>query len=195
MSDKPQYTLVRQLADDIEIRDYAPYLAATTTVAGDKDKASSDGFRILAKFLQGDNSRKERIEMTSPVTLDDDASSTASDESSSDNDSRSRGNETAEGHVMTFMMPHHFSMQTLPVPTDSRIQIVEVPARRIAVITYKGRWTDKLYDEKLKELREKLAKAGVRAVESPAWARYNSPMMPFFLRHNEIWLEVDASNS
>jgi hypothetical protein len=35
-----------------------------------------------------------------------------------------------------------------------------------------------------------MEKAGLRAVGEPVWARYDPPFMPWFLRTNEILIEI-----
>ena len=62
----PNYRVVDTIGD-VEIREYEPYLAAQTTVDGSLDSAGSSGFRILAKYIFGDNDGGEKIAMTAPV--------------------------------------------------------------------------------------------------------------------------------
>lgn len=194
MSEEPEFVVVQELADDIEIRDYASYLSATTTVPGDRDQASQNGFEILAAFIKGANDQEKKIAMTSPVTLDDTVAANLEDDGHHLSRTGALSHTDAGEHEMAFMMPRQFTMETVPKPTDPRVALVQVPARRIAAITYRGRWTEELYNEKLSMLRNALEGAGIMVKTSPAWARYNSPMMPFFLRHNEIWLEIDRAD-
>ena len=42
----------------------------------------------------------------------------------------------------------------------------------------------------LAELRAAMEKEGLRAVGEPVWARYDPPFMPWFLRTNEILVEI-----
>jgi hypothetical protein len=42
----------------------------------------------------------------------------------------------------------------------------------------------------LAELRTAMATAGLRAAGEPVWARYDPPFMPWFLRTNEILVEI-----
>ena len=65
--EEPDYSVV-QTGDDYEIRRYAPYLVAETTVFGDFDSTGNVAFRRLAGFIFGRNSRGVRMNMTVPVT-------------------------------------------------------------------------------------------------------------------------------
>jgi hypothetical protein len=65
-----------------------------------------------------------------------------------------------------------------------------VPATQCAAIRYSGAWSQANYDEHLGKLKAALAAAGVATQGQPVLARYNSPMTPWFMRRNEIWLEL-----
>jgi len=180
--ESPKYELVERMGA-IEVRDYAPYLVAETRVQGTLETAGNQGFRILAAYIFGNNQGRQRIAMTSPV-----------------------GQEEADGRkiamtapvtqerdggefVIRFMMPSELSLSTVPIPNDPRIEIREIPARRLAAIRYSGRWTKERYDAYLAKLRETLRRNGYESVGEPLWARYNPPFMPWFLRRNEILTE------
>ena len=70
------------------------------------------------------------------------------------------------------VMPAEFTLATLPEPLDPAVRFREVPGRKVA------------------ELRTAMAKAGLRAEGEPVWARYDPPFMPWFLRTNEILVEL-----
>jgi hypothetical protein len=48
--EQPKYSVVAS-EKDIEIRNYAPVIVAETEVAGERDKAISEGFRTIAAGL------------------------------------------------------------------------------------------------------------------------------------------------
>ena len=64
--EEPAFTVVGRL-DDIELRHYAPRIAAETAVPGDEMAARSSGFRRLAGYIFRNNATQKKIAMTAPV--------------------------------------------------------------------------------------------------------------------------------
>ncbi len=93
-------------------------------------------------------------------------------------------------HVVAFVMPAEYTLETLPAPSDPRIRIREVPAQVAAATTFTGRWSEPIYRHQLAGLRRALTRAGLDVVGPPRFARFNPPWTPWFLRHNEVVLPV-----
>jgi hypothetical protein len=55
--ESPKYRVVHRLSD-VELREYEPYVVAETAVDGDLESAGNRGFRILARYIFGDNQGK-----------------------------------------------------------------------------------------------------------------------------------------
>ena len=185
--EEPAYEIV-DARDGYELRRYAGYLVAETEVAGDLEEAGNRAFRILAAFIFGDNEVSERIAMTAPVV-----------QSRSEKIAMTapvlQAPAAAEGrHTVGFTMPAKYTSETLPKPTDSRVRIREVPGRTLAVRTYSGRWTGKLFDENEQVLRRALERDGRQTLGAAQWARYNSPFSLPPFRRNEVWIEVDPAD-
>jgi len=180
-TDGPRYTVV-QTYDAFEVRRYEPYLVAETVVNAAPEDAGNKGFRLLANYIFGRNKGARKIEMTSPVAQ----SSTKIAMTAPVAQSASAG-----GYVIQFAMPREWTLATLPEPLDANVTLREVPARRLAVIGYSGTWSQSRYQEHLKKLEDAVASAGLRWQGAPVWARYDPPWTPWFLRRNEIWLELD----
>ena len=53
-----------------EIRDYPAAVAAEVTVTGDQHGAARKGFRLLARYIFGGNTRRQSIAMTAPVAVE-----------------------------------------------------------------------------------------------------------------------------
>jgi len=178
--EEPEYEVVQQHAD-FEVREYAPYLVAEVVVPGPAEAAGNSGFRILAAYIFGGNQAERRIAMTAPVTqapvqIDMTAPVTQS--------------ATEGGYVVQFTMPRAFTLETLPAPVDSSIRLREVTGGRYAVIRYSGSWSGRNYAEHLGRLQRSVAAAGLQTEGAPVYARYNAPIVPWFMRRNEIWLNV-----
>jgi len=58
------------------------------------------------------------------------------------------------------------------------------------VFTYSGGWSEARYNIKLAEFKKHLEEDNVKTKGEPIFARFNSPFQLWFLRRNEIWLEV-----
>jgi hypothetical protein len=180
--EEPSYTVVTK-AGNIEVRRYEAYIVAETMVSGtEMNEASNAGFRKLFKYISGNNrsstdiamtapvisERSEKIEMTAPVTTV----------------------RSPEGYVIAFVLPKEYTLQTAPVPNDSSLRIREVLSRTVAVIRFSGRWTDENMQEHEKELLLWLKEQQKTPASIPVVARYDPPFMPWFLRRNEIQIEV-----
>lgn len=166
----PKYEVV-QAFDGFEVRRYAPYVVAETRVEGAQKDVGNEAFSRLAGYIFGNNRGTRKIAMTAPVT---------------------QAREAGDTWLVQFMMPAEFSLDTLPEPKDPRVYLRLLPARTVAVIRYSGTWSKSNYDEHLATLKAGLAREGLVAKGEPLWARYNPPFMPWFLRTNEIHLEVEA---
>ncbi len=175
----PSYRVVEELGA-IEIREYAPYLVAETSVEGDLENAGNAGFRILASYIFGDNQGEQKIAMTAPVSQE---KSTGSKIAMTAPVTQERA---GDRFTIQFAMPSKYTLETLPKPNDPRIEIREVPARKFAAIRYSGTWSRKNYETRLAQLREALAANNYEAIGEPIWARYDPPFKPWFLRRNEI---------
>ena len=174
---------VRRTMGDIEIREYAPYVVAEVVLSGAAEDTGNQGFRILAGYIFGKNKGEEKLAMTAPVTqaaAPVKLSMTAPVIQSA----------VPGAYRVQFVLPEGVTLDTAPLPTDPRIVLRQEPARRMAVVRYAGFWSDANYNEHLGLLREALQSAGLQSVGEPIYARYNPPFTPWFLRRNEIWLEL-----
>lgn len=177
-AERPSFSVERR-ASGLEIRQYRPYVVVQTEVEGPMEPAGEEGFRRLAGFIFGGNGTGQKIAMTAPVAM-----APAPEET--------RLLPKGGGFLVQFMMPSGFTLASLPQPKDGRVTFAEVPARRVAALTYRGNWSEARYQAHLEKLRLALAAEGLKAAGSPVWARYDPPFMPTFLRTNEILVELHA---
>jgi hypothetical protein len=182
--EKPAHEVARRYAD-FEVRDYAPRVVAETEVNLPRAEAGNEGFRRLAGYIFGKNRGERRIAMTAPVA-----------QSPGTKIAMTAPVAQAEGEVGAFLvqftMPASFTLAALPEPLDARVVLREEPARRVAVWSYSGTWSEARYEAQLARFRAALAREGLTAVGEPTWARYDPPWTPWFMRTNEIWLEVEG---
>jgi hypothetical protein len=96
----------------------------------------------------------------------------------------------AGGFMVQFVLPKGVTVANAPEPLDARVILREVPPQRVAVIRYSGFWSQDNYNEHLNKLQSSLRAADVTWTGEPIYSRYNGPMTPWFLRRNEIWLQL-----
>lgn len=167
-----------------EIREYAPQILADVIIEGDAEKAGNRAFRPLFRFIDGDNSAKEKIAMTAPVSQESTGQKIAMTAPVSQ--------ENVDGKWrISFMMPAGMTMDAMPVPDNPNVSVREKPAHRMAAIRYSGFWSEKNYLKNLKKLEVWMEEQGLKAIGEPVWARYNAPFVPWFLRRNECLIPVN----
>jgi hypothetical protein len=93
-------------------------------------------------------------------------------------------------YVFSFIMPSQYTLETLPEPEDPRIKLRQVKARLLAARTYSGTWSERRYRENEASLLKAVKAAGLTTVGEPIFARYNPPFTLWFLRRNEVLVEV-----
>ena len=170
--EEPDYEVLRGTRD-YEIRKYESYIVAEVDVDGDLGDSGNRAFRILADYIFGNNAASEKMNMTAPVVSD-----------APDADDKT--------YTYAFVMESRYSLDTLPSPVDPRIRIVEKPARVIAAREYSGRWTERNYRENEAILLGSLALDGLRTEGKAFLARYDDPFTPWFMRRNEVLVELDV---
>ncbi len=183
--DEPRYTVVR-VYDSFELRRYEPYLVAETTVSANAEEAGNQGFRALAGYIFGANKGSRKIDMTAPVAQVPIKIAMTSPVTQS---------ASANAHLIQFAMPGEWTLETLPEPIDPKVTLRTMPARILAVLAYSGTWSQNRYEAHLKKLQDGLKQAGLAPQGEPVWARFDPPWTPWFLRRNEIWIELDPSRN
>jgi hypothetical protein len=182
--EEPAYTVIER-AEPFEMRDYAGYIVAQTFVDGAFDSVGNEGFQRLFRYISGENRAAQKITMTAPVEQDAASAKIAM--------TAPVEQEQAGGRWrIAFVLPASFTLATAPRPTDERIMLAEVPPRRMAVVRYRGTWSEARYAEELAALRQFIGKRGFAAAGEPVFARYDPPFMPWFLRRNEIQIPIQV---
>ena len=172
---------------NFEIRNYPALVAAQVSVTGTRDEASNAGFKLLAGYIFGGNTRKRSIAMTAPVVQ------------------AQAGNETiamtapviqtgvagqAGAWTVRFIMPSAYTMETLPTPNNPKVQLLPLPPARFAAVTFSGLAWEPDVAERTAELNNYIAKHALQPVGLPALARYNPPWTPWFMRRNEVLIPL-----
>lgn len=159
--------MIRRI-DTVELRQYAPYVAAEVVLDATSNDAGSRAFPILAGYLFGMNKGERKLAMSAPVTQA----------------------AVPGGMLVQFVLPKGVTLESAPEPLDPRVQLRLAPASQRATIRYTGRWSQAKHDKHLGTLQAALAAASVATPGQPVLARYNSLMTSWFMRRNEIWLAL-----
>ena len=162
-NDEPAYTVEKHIGK-LELRAYEPHVIARAhTMLPDWDKAQEQLFKRLADYIFG-----HELAMTGPVEM----------------------SEEGQGFTMAFVMPPGRSLISLPRPDDSHVRLLEVPSRRVAVLTYRGRYNAESFEARSRELLKLVADAGLSAKGRPVFAGFDPPTTLPLVRRNEIWVEI-----
>jgi len=185
--EQADYTVVKTM-NGYEIREYPAHIVAQTTVQGSYGESMSNGFRIVAGYIFGGNTKRESIAMTAPVVAQKGEGSQASERIAM----TAPVVATAEGdsQVISFGMPRSYTLETLPKPNDPRVKIVMIPAKKYAVVRFSWYRSDARVKNMQEKLLSALARDGIVAEGSTAYAGYNAPWTPPWMTRNEVLVEV-----
>ena len=181
---EPKFTVISQIGP-VEIRHYAPRIAAETTVQAGPSAARYQGFRRLAAYIFGANHRHSRIAMTTPVAQSpgERIAMTAPVTQSP----------SAQGWVIRFYMPANETLDTLPMPDDPQVRLVTVAATDDAVLRFSGSRSPAAVEKEQRRLLELLAKTPWHPVGTPVAWFYDPPWTLPAFRRNEVAVEVRSA--
>jgi len=181
--EKAKYSVLEK-EDGFEIRKYDPQIVAETFVEGDLEKAGNEGFRRLYAYISGENTTKQSISMTAPVSQETGSKKIAMTAPVKQEKKENRWR-------ITFLMPAEYTLETLPRPNDTRVRLTEESGRLMVAVKYSGTWSEEGYEENRALLEEYIQKRGLTKTGEPVWARYDPPFMPWFLRRNEVLIPIE----
>ena len=146
-----------------ELRRYPSLAVARTPMHGDRDAS----FKRLFRFISGENERKEKISMTTPVLFD-----------------------TSSRNRMTFFMPAATRHRGIPQPASKEVEVDQQPGSEVAVVRFSGPMREQSERRAVEELRAWLRTEGLESNGEPFIAYYDSPMIPGPLRRNEAMIPI-----
>ena len=167
-NEQPDYTVIKK-DNEFEIRQYTNFLTATVETEGERDDAIGKGFRILFKYISGENKNKESISMTVPVMQ------------------KSTG---ANKWNVSFVVPKKFNLQNVPQPDNQSVKIINNPNLKVVVITFSGLFSDSNIKENEAKIRNYIKEKGLKIEEPAIYAGYNAPWTLWFLQRNEVLFKL-----
>lgn len=154
---------------DFEIRYYPSATFATVSLQANTYKElGSSGFRKLANYIFGGNSKEMQIAMTSPVYMH------ISDSVS----------------TMSFVMPSNYNQNNLPIPKNSEVILSTSASEYVAAIKFGGYASDSEIKHYSDKLETALKEASVTYYGNFKFLGYSAPFQ-FLNRNNEIIVSVD----
>ncbi len=166
-----------------EVRDYPGLIVAEVTVTGEQKEAANRGFRLLAGYIFGGNKRRQSIAMTAPVKQEPVSEKIAMTAPVTQV-------QNAGAWIVRFTMPRAYKMEALPEPNDPKVQLRRLPATRVATLRFSGLAGKSDVDAKSTELLAATKSHHVLASGPVTLAQYNPPWTPWFLRRNEVMVQV-----
>lgn len=184
-NEEPTFEVIDR-RETFEVRRYQPFVIAEVKIEDKFKDAGNRAFNTLFQYISGANRGAAKMEMTVPVIQ----APVAGQKMKMTAPLLQRSGTEAGSYLVSFVLPLRYDSATAPEPTDPKVQIREVPARVMAVSRYSGFWSESRYLKHETELLAAIKSAGYQPVGLPEWARYNSPFTPWFLRRNEVMVEV-----
>ncbi len=181
-AEEPRFTVVDHIGA-VEVRQYAPRIAAETAVDGDEMAARSAGFRRLAGYIFGNNRSQAKIAMTAPVGQ--------SAEKIAMTAPVAQARDTAGRWVIRFYMPSSYILATLPKPVDPAVHLTEVPEQVFAVLRFSGSISPGAMSARQQELARIVAASPWRAIGAGLSWFYDPPWTLPPLRRNEVAVPVE----
>jgi hypothetical protein len=183
--EQPKFQVLKK-DGDFELRQYVSFCIAETEVQSSFKDAGNIAFWRLFHYIQGQNQGSKKIAMTAPVGQE----AAGQGEKIAMTAPVSQA-PSATGYRVSFTLPSIYTVDTAPKPNDATVTLRQIPARKMAVLSYSGGWAESRYEGKKKALVQWLATQGLKPLGEPILARYNSPYTLWFLRHNEVQIEVE----
>jgi hypothetical protein len=165
---EPAYDADGKLAS-LELRRYPARIEASTEVDDVALESALDhGYGRLACYVCGANQTGENLARTTPILT-------------AMRDGR---------YTVAFVMPPGRELAELPRPDHPGVLLREVPARMMAALRFRGRFTRDNIARHERRLLQQLVDNGLSARGSVTFAAFDSPLTIPVLRRNELWIEI-----
>lgn len=181
-SEEASHTVLYE-EENIQIRQYEESLIAQTQTTGNYKESGNEAFRRLAAYIFGENTSKEKIEMTTP-TLEKKQNEKIS---MTVPVFRHKDDNT---WAMTFILPSKFTLETVPEPLNKNVEIKIQPAKKVATIRYAGLNNLASIEENSLKLKLWLDENDYITVSEAYSASYDPPWTIPILRRNEIHIDI-----
>jgi hypothetical protein len=101
----------------------------------------------------------------------------------------------SDSRSIAFVIHHDYSLETTFELLDEHVKIMSISERFVAALRFSGRWSESNFNNKSKELLADLAKVAVKTKGNVFVMRYSGPFRPWFLRRNEVAIEIELDKN
>lgn len=169
--------------DKIEIRNYSPMIVAEVEVSGERKEAINKGFRLIADYIFGNNTTKENVAMTSPVIQETSQKIAMTSPVTQ---------EGTEGKwKVRFVMPASYTIDNLPKPNNTEVNLKNIPNKYFVVIRFSGLASQENLKENTDLLNAFIKEKNFKPISNETYAFYNPPWTIPILRRNEVMIEIE----
>lgn len=155
----------------IEVREY-PDLVLASTESNLEARGNDGSFMRLFGYISGQNESKQKIEMTTPVFME-------------------QGSSKSSGK-MGFVLPGSIAEAGAPAPKRADVTIRKRPGGRFAVIRFSGVMSSEKANAQETKLREWLKTRSLEGETAAERAGYDPPFTPGPLRRNEVLIRLKS---
>jgi hypothetical protein len=183
-TEQPQYTLIDRISPDIEIRHYAPRLAAETWVRQDRrGDEEARAFSRLAGYIFGENQNRDSVAMTAPVEAMRRSAQIAMT-------SPVEATASSNMYRMRFFLPRRFTAANAPLPNDRAISLVELGPEMMAALRFSGSRSPHAVAQRAEQLIGAVRRSGWQPVGDYVAYFYDPPWTLPPLRRNEVVVAI-----
>jgi hypothetical protein len=186
-TEEPVFT-VSFTKGDFEVRNYPEMVVAEVSVTGDRKDAASSGFRQLAGYIFGGNTSKQKIAMSAPVTQ----ATKGGEKIAMTAPVLQSGND--DNWVVRFIMPRGSTLETLPQPNNPKVHLHAIAPARVAVVRFSGLARRDTIAAAADALWGFVKSQQLQAIGLPSLAQYDPPWTLWFLRRNEVMIQIARSS-
>lgn len=168
MTEELKYEILEKFPE-FEVRRYPDHIQVQIDSRGEFNRASYSAFNPLVSYISGANKSQQKIAMTAPVIQ----------ESLEKN-----------RHRVSFVLPSSISLENIPVPVNAELSTKVIKSHDVAVRKYRGSWGENLFQTNATELIKQVAANGLETTGNIYFARFDPPWTPWFLRRNEVLIDL-----
>jgi len=187
-TETPQFDIINE-DGSFAIRKYKGFIMANVKIkSGSYKNAVYSGFNYLADYIFGNNVAADKISMTAPLSAariySEKIAMTAPVNTIQE----------GESYIVSFTMPSNYKLNNLPMPNNKAVFITETKTFYAVAVKLSGYLTDNKIIINEKRLNDWAKINNLEIIGKPVFSQFDPPWKPWFLRHNEIFMEIKKPN-